>query len=339
MHYLDFAQNFNSLGEPAGLENFLASEIKRIFIYPDYRQEMLIKSLAKSFHLPEKSIAVGNGATEILFILPQALKKGKILIVVPTFWEYLFANQRQPGNRLSFYALPEKSGFNIDFQELGKKIKGAVAVYLCNPNNPTSTLADKKKLWRLIKYNPKTDFIIDETYLIFRSDYQKQSLLRMADSVKNLYVVSSLSKIFSVPGLRIGFLSAHQDNIKKYKSLTIPYLANPLVEVAVPRLLAKKNYLKKTRDYYSRQKVKVYNILSRQFKNKLKVFNPEANFMLIKILTKNNSTDIVSQLKKHDIIIRDGAEFKELGKKWLRVAIKTDEENNKLVKTLNKIIR
>ena len=84
-----------------------------------------------------------------------------------------------------------------------KTIKVDDCVFICNTNNPTSTIYQKKKLLELIKNNPNVQFVIDETYLIFRSDYFKQSLAKQAQRQKNLHVVMSLSKFFSIRLIQI----------------------------------------------------------------------------------------------------------------------------------------
>lgn len=333
----DFSQNFNVVVNKDKYKKILETSSDQLFRYPQWNKQKIIKLIAKSFGVSQNSIAIGNGTSEIIFTLPKVLDNKNVLILSPNFWEYPAANKIYKEKKIIFFPLKETDDFQLNYAKFESKIKKFSTVYLCNPNNPTSTLLDKTSLVDIIKRNTTSIFIVDETYLIFREDYEKQSLINESVLLDNLYVVTSFSKIFSMPGLRIGVLISKPINIENYNKFTIPYLINPMAEIIIPYLLKQKNLLQETRKFYSNQRMKAYTLFLKNFHDKLEIFKPEANFMLVKIISKDTSQEITNKLKKEGIILRDGSEFKYLGNKWLRTAIKTDEEMSILVTSLKKI--
>ncbi len=338
MKIIDYSQNFNAIINKNKIKKALEISCQQLFSYPHKDKKELTKVIAKSLKLPEKSITIGNGATEIIFTLPRFFDNKNILILSPSFWEYSAANMIDKNNNIDFHILKEADNFQLNFTEFESKIKNFSTIYLCNPNNPTSTLIDKTKLLHIIKKKTKSIFIVDETYLIFREDFKEHSLIKEAISLNNLYIVISFSKFFSIPGLRIGILISKPKNIEKFNKITIPYLINPMAEIIIPYLLKQKRFIEKTKKFYSKQRVKAYKLFLNNFNGKLKIFKPEANFILVKILTQKTSQEVVAKLKKNGIILRDGSRFKNLGYKWLRIAIRTDEEMLILIKNLKRII-
>ena len=338
MNMHDFSQNFNVIVNKDKFKNILETSSLELFRYPQWKKKKLTKFIAKDLGLTETSIAIGNGTTEVIFTLPRIFDKKKALILSPSFWEYHEANKRYKDIKISFFQLKEADNFELNQVKFERKIKEFSTIYLCNPNNPTSTLIKKSFLVNIIKKNPRSIFIIDETYLIFREDYEKQTLSKEAALFNNLYIVTSFSKFFSIPGLRIGILISNPTNIKRYNESSIPYLINPMSEIIVPYLLNQKKLFKETREFYKKQRAKVYELFLKNFDGKLKVYKPEANFILIKIMTDLTSQEVVKKLRKKGIIIRDGTEFKSLENKYFRLAIKTDDEMTLLITSLKRII-
>lgn len=335
---LDFSQNLNAFGCPPKIINLLKKEIEKINSYPEKDFSPGIGPIAEHFHISPEEIALGNGTSEIIFNLPRLLPKGRVVILAPTFWEYKAANKRESANIIEKYYLTESNSFDIDFQDFGQKIKDAKTVFICNPNNPTSTILDRKKLLDLISANPNVNFVVDETYLIFRSDYNTLTLVPEAAKLENLYVLLSLSKFFCIPGLRIGFLFSSQFNIQKYLKVAIPYTTNRLVQSVLPHIFTNKTFISKSRLYYEKSRVEFVQKINKLFNGKLLAFPAQTGFILVKILDQNLANTIIDSLLEYGIKVRSGTEFDGLGKEWMRVNIKNYKDNRILINTLEEII-
>lgn len=206
-------------------------------------------------------------------------------------------------------------------------------------NNPTSALYDKKRLLKLIEDNPNVQFIVDETYLLFRSDFAEQSLSGQANEHENLHVVLSLSKFFSIPGLRIGVLVSNKKTIDAYnKQFHIPYSVSPLVLVALDYLLKNKKFISQTRAFHDKERERLFALLNQKLGGRLKCFRPEGSFIVGRILSGQKSQEIKESLKKRDILIRGGHELLDITGEWIRFSIRSVKNNNILVKELDRIL-
>lgn len=335
---LDFAQNVNVLGSPPGLKNFISQNYHLVSQYPEQKSADVIKALSKFLNVKEISVCYVNGSTEAFFNLPIFLNQPKALIVQPSFWEYEVANKKA-GKKIQSFLLSESNDFKLDWEKFSKEFRNDMAVYLCNPNNPTSRLIYKNEILKTVKESKKTIFVVDETYLIFRDDYKKLTLTKEAQNLKNLYVIGSLSKIFSLSGIRAGFMVSHTENISRYIESKIPYEGNTLGSNVIRWALMQKDYLIKTRNFYKRARKDFFKLLSEETKNKLFILEAEANFILAKILTSQTSTEITKDLAKKGILVRDGAELPYLNNKWIRFTVNKPEHNKRLISIMKEILK
>lgn len=335
---IDFAQNMNSLGAPKGISRATLKHIDSLFRYPNPKDRSLDNLLAKFIGVKDGSATHSNGSTQLIFDLPKFLNRKSALIIKPTFWEYEVSNKRSEIVCSSLF-LRENDNFVLDIEDFTKNIKRDSVVYLCNPNNPTSTLFDRKKVLDIVIGHKETYFVIDETYLIFREDYDKLTMTKEAQKLDNLYIVGSLSKIFAIPGIRSGFLISSPENISRYCEWRIPYTNSTLSEEIVKWIISQKSYLLKTRKYFTQARKEFAFMLKKQLSEKLDSFRPEANFVLAKILKNQESTKIVKALKTRGFAVRDGSGFPGLGNKWLRFTIRTEKENHKLISALNNVLK
>ena len=332
---IDMAVNLNPLGMPKRLSKKLKKGINLLEAYSDQHNESIIKELSKFANIKKENIIFGNGSTEIFFMLPHIFKIKKCLVVGPTFWEYEYTNKISKA-KVDYFMTNEKENFKIDFKKLEKTIVDYPFVYICNTNNPTSVNYGKKDILRLIEKNKKTFFIIYETYLLFYNEYNKRTLNKEAVKNKNLMVITSLSKFFSVPGLRMGFGCSNKNVIEKFVKFQIPFTTCSLTQLSVKYLLHDNEYIKKTRKFVHQQKNKLYELYSHL--SIIKPFKPEANFILCKIKDESlNARQLTKFIKKRGFFIRDCTPFKGLGNKYVRFTFGTKKNSLKLYKQFKEL--
>ncbi|QQG43310.1 MAG: histidinol-phosphate aminotransferase family protein [Candidatus Daviesbacteria bacterium] len=334
---LDFAQNINVLGCPPAFFVQAQDLINSALHYPDAHSESVSRDIAVAFDLAPDGVIFCNGSTEALFILPRFLNKKISLIPYPTFWEYSLASQKA-GHKINILSLVEAENFVLNLPILESQLTPNTVVYLCNPNNPTSTLIEREKILTIIKDHPNTCFVVDETYLIFRQDYSQLTLTSLAQNLDNLFVVTSFSKVFAVPGIRSAFLVSSPLNIAKYKEFHIPYSTNAFSEKVTSWLVKQTTHLTKTRKFFLQARPDTYKLFQDKFYGLLQPFVPEANFILLKILVNKTSTKVASKLKEQGFLVRDGAELGFTGDCWLRICIQSHSQMTKLSSTLYKIL-
>ena len=335
---IDFSQNFNALGVPRGLNDFVSQNVDSLFSYPQLQNTEVNFSIASLINCKTESVKYVNGSTEAFYSLPKILNKPKTLIVQPTFWEYEVAN-RKNGIATKTFALKESENFSLNVEMLEKQLEKDSVVYLCNPNNPTSTLTNKATLIEIISKHKEVLFVVDETYLLFGHDYSRLTLTKKAQNLSNLYIVSSLSKFFSLPGIRAGFLVSTPKNILLFSKCQTPYASSSLSEEVAKWAVGQTKFIAETRNYYLKARKIFYKDLAKSLKGRLLPFKPDANFILAKILANYTSTQVAEKLKKKGLLVRDGIELSGLENVWLRFAIKKPDENRRLISELKTVLK
>ena len=333
-NFINFSVNFAPYENKKITANLKEKLPKLLKEYPEPSNKGTIKYLANNLHIPPENIIIGQGSTEIIDQICSVTKRYKQAIIPdPTFWEYKFFSEKA-GKKISLFYLDENEEFQINLSKLSKELKRDTIVFLCNPNNPTSKLLKKNDLIKLIRQNPKTFFVIDETYLLFLKDYKNQTLIKEASKLNNLFVVFSLSKLFSLGGLRIGIGISNQKIISGISERQTLFKTPLINQEIIPLLFEDKSWIKKIRDYIKKER---QNMIKKLNKIKgLKVHHSNSNFILIKCL---KDKDLEKELNKKFIRIRGGEEFRRLGNKWIRISVKDKKSNKILIQAIKQILK
>jgi len=327
---IDFSASINPLELPKGVRGVLSRAHESIIHYPDPEAKSLTTAIAGYLNICEENILAGNGSMELIYLIVQALKPRTTAILVPTFSEYERA-ARCANSKIYFIELNEKKGFMPqapcpDRQDL---------LFLCNPNNPTGNLIleDPSAVKR---YNAGL-IVVDESFMDFLGDERKRTLLRQATRSRNIIVLRTFTKFFALAGLRIGYLVAHKDLIRKLKACRIPWSVNALSQEAGEAALRDKNYINKTRLLVEKERnflLKGLNAIGG-----LKPYPSVANFILVKIgRGRMSAACLKEKLIRRGILIRDCANFRGLNDRYFRVAVRSRTENLKLLAALRQVI-
>jgi threonine-phosphate decarboxylase len=325
---LDFSSNINPFGISEIVKNSIIENLNSITRYPDPDYFDLKDSIAEFYNINVKNLIVGNGATELIFLLSRVLKPENALIISPTFLEYEKAFL-QSGTKINHFPLSKESNFELDISALKKELKNKYEiVILCNPNNPTGNFIDIEKVENIINLckNHKSLIFIDESFIDFISESEKQSSMNLLGKYENIFILKSLTKFFAIPGLRLGFTVTSNHELKqKLDNAKEPWTINTLSEVAGLNIFKDKNYIKNSKEYITREKEIFYNKLSSI--QQIKVYKTSINFILIQILTNLTSKHLKEKLINDKILIRDASNFKFLNEYFFRIALKKHEEN------------
>ena len=219
---LDFSASINPLGYPENVRKIVFENFDDILHYPDIDCTSLRKYIGQKVGRSEDEIIVGNGSTELFYLIPRALKPTKGIVFQPTFSEFaeaLKCSHAEVNNKM----LKEEDDFCFTFREDCFDDKKIEMVFLCNPNNPTGQLVEKAVILNMVMQHPDITFVIDEAFIDFVDEPEKYSVIQEAGMLRNLIVVRSLTKFYGFPGLRIGYLAAHADLIIKMMEYKEPW--------------------------------------------------------------------------------------------------------------------
>ena len=331
---IDFSANINPLGISENVRKSICNSLNLIEKYPDISYYELKNAIADYEEISFKNIVLGNGAAEVLFNIVRALKPKKTLLLAPTFSEYEEAVAGIEGEVIYYY-LKEEDSFNIRedyFKFINEKID---LLILCNPNNPTGTLIDRKEIIKIIEKAAKNQVkvILDESFLDFLGeDY---SVKKYINKYNNLTIVKSLTKFFAIPGLRMGYgLCGDEDILKKINNLTPAWNINILAEKAAISAIKDKDYINKTKEYIMEEKKYLYEEMQK-LKN-IKAFKPTVNFLFFKV---NKNINLFSELLNENILIRSCSNYNGLNEKYYRIGIRLHDDNKLFIEKLEKILK
>ncbi|MCP4344465.1 MAG: pyridoxal phosphate-dependent class II aminotransferase [Desulfobacterales bacterium] len=323
---IDMSSNVNPLGPPPKLLNFLVEKISSVTTLPEVEAKKAISAFAGRYSVDPKVVLAGNGTTQFIYSLPLALKTENALIIGPTYADYEDACKM---HNISYncFILKEQAGFKPDMHLAEQSIKKADTVFICNPNNPTGVLIPAEELNILCKSHPNTSFVIDESYLPFVADGERHSMIN--SELSNVIVLNSMSKIFRIPGLRIGFIKSSEKIIEKLAGYSLPWSVNSLAQAAVVYLMEHKSetdaFIDNTRKFLDAEKKRFADMLENA--SGIKLFPSTTSFMLARLTGNHRADEICYALSCDKILIRNCANFKGLSDRFIRISLKTQEIN------------
>jgi threonine-phosphate decarboxylase len=320
----DFSSNVNPFFNISKIKKIIYSSLDEICFYPDIEYKKTRKIIGEKFALSYKNVILGNGSIELIYILPKSLNFKKTLIPIPTFSEYERAIKLNGGDVI-FLKTKEENDFKIEIDEILKNISYIDSIFLCNPNNPTGNFVGKEDILKILKKMEDDKFlVVDEAFIEFTD---RESPYPEIKKYKNLLILRTLTKIFPIPGARIGYLLGNEEVIEKVSKYLYPWNLNSFAKNLIENLIDFD--LKKIREKIKREK----NYLVEKLKSidKIKIFKGEANFLLIKI---EKDMDFVEKLKLKGILVRDCSNIKGLSGDFIRISVRKREENERLVREL-----
>lgn len=331
---LDFSASINPLGMPEAARHAYHESLPWIRHYPDPEVRELRKALAAHHNVEPENILCGNGSTELISLIPRALACKRVLLPVPTFSEYERAITLAEGETIPL-SLDEESDFDLDADALLRAAGSADAVLLCNPNNPTGRLLERETLLGIAESctRRKVFLIVDETFGDFCPG---RSIL--AEAVANPYLISlrSFTKFYGMPGLRLGYLVAHPSVIDKVRQFQDTWSVSVPAQRVGVAALSDSEYADRTRLLVAKERDFLSDGLKRT--GWLEPIPAAANYILVRITDPAIMSDtLCERTAEEGILLRNCRSFAGLGSRYVRIAVRTRPENERLLAALQQI--
>lgn len=330
---LDFSASINPLGPPHWFKNVIEETLPELSRYPDPFCSVFIRAAGEALEVPESQVVPGNGATELLRAIPMAIAAKRGVVPVPAYTDYERALSLA---RLHVEMVPcdMGNGFSLNVDVLRKVIKPGDMVYIGRPNNPTGHAPDGDIIREVAMECPEAVFVVDESFGGFVDGFDTL-INRRPD---NVIVVVSLTKLFAVPGLRIGYLVAGEAMAKKIRDYVPPWSVNSLAQAVGAKAMKDFDYMERSRKFVRENREKLAGALSRI--RSLYIYPAAANFLLGRVEKEGvNATGLYAKLLRRGIAIRVCGDFKRLDDRHFRVAVRDEAENRRLVADLGEALR
>lgn len=329
----DMSSNLTPLGPPPGLKEVLTAGLEEIVYLPETGSETLQGLFALRHGLDRQQVLVGNGSTEFIFGLPGAVDAQRSVIVSPTYSDYIPASE-WAGLRPERFFLRLEENFVFDHERLAQELRGKELVFVCNPNNPTGSLIPTLELLSLVERLPDSLFVVDESYLPFTNEC---SLLDFP-LPHNLFVLTSFSKIFGIPGLRLGFLVSSAANLQIISQRRKPWGVNRLAQLAGAFLLEHgASYAAQVRAYVQSQR-SIFTAALDALPG-VRSLPGAANFILCLLEDGIRAPRLRERLlQDYRIMVRDCSDFVGLDDRFFRVSLLDEAGNSACIKALGEIL-
>ncbi len=332
---IDFSANINPFGPPPGVlaafENCLAPVNLRT--YPD--SHAFISALAEKHSVAPDEIVVGNGSAALMFAVLRAVFPANALVMEPGFDEYFRACAAVEAEVLR-PRLTEKNGFVPDFAGLARVIEARQCdlVILNSPHNPTGRLYAREDLLALVDVAEVNDVavMLDEAFI----DYAPQaSLLPVAATKSRFVVLRSLTKFYASPGLRVGYAVCAAGMAAAIREQFDAWPVSTIALEAGRAALAEGEYETETRRINTQAREEFAAALR---EIGLLVFPSDANFLLVR-LSQGSGAELARWLESSWILIRRCDSFCGLGDAYIRLAVRSREDNLRLVSLIETWLR
>ena len=332
---LDFSASISPLGPPTSAIAAILAHLNNLSYYPDPNYGELRAALGQLHQLPSEWILPGNGSAELLTWAGWDLAKLAVTaLVTPAFgdyWRSLKAfNAKVIECPLDFKG--QGSETNLDLNAPLSYSLNECGLLLNNPHNPTGKLFSRETILPYLEQFALV--VVDEAFMDFLPPDQEQSLIPLVQKYPNLVILRSLTKFYSLPGLRLGYAITHPHRLQRWQELRDPWPLNTLAAAAAVAVVQDTEFQQQTWAWLPPARSQLFQSLAQL--PGLQPLKSAANFLLVH--SEQPSSQVQQQLlKHHQILIRDCLSFPELGDRYFRVAVRSSEENERLVQALTTI--
>lgn len=336
---LDFSASINPLGSPQSAIAAIQAHLQALRAYPDPDYHQLRAELGQSHQLPSDWILPGNGSAELLTWAAFDLSKLAVTcLVTPAFGDYRRALRTFETNVLECPLIEDEVGRIKDELipssfHLPKLEPSSSGLLLNNPHNPTGCLFTREIILPYLEQFALV--VVDEAFMDFLPPDRQQSLIPLVQQYPNLVILRSLTKFYSLPGLRLGYCVAHPDRIRRWQALRDPWPVNVLAAAAGIAAVRDTDFQQRTWAWLAEAKQQLFQGLAQL--PGLQPYQSAANFLLV---YSEQPSSLVQEklLKASKILIRDCLSFPELGDRYFRVAVRSLEDNQRLLNGLSAIV-
>ena len=327
---LDFSASISPLGPPTSAIAAIQDHLGNLSYYPDPDYRDLKTALSQLHQLPPEWILPGNGSAELLTWAGWDLANLAVTyLATPAFGDY-WRSLKTFGAKVIECPLDLGAGAARELPACKfPSFLSESGLLLNNPHNPTGWVFLRETILPYLEQFALV--VVDEAFMDFLPPNQDQSLIPLVQEYPNLVILRSLTKFYSLPGLRLGYAIAHPDRLQRWQQWRDPWPVNTLAAAAAVAVVRDKEFQQQTWAWLPPTRLQLFESLAQL--PGLQPFESVANFLLVQ--SEQPSSQLQQQLlKSHQILIRDCLSFPELGDRYFRVAVLSNTKNERLVRAL-----
>ncbi|MEF3168045.1 MAG: threonine-phosphate decarboxylase CobD [Deltaproteobacteria bacterium] len=330
---IDFSSNISPLPPPPGLREVLIRHIDEISRLPEVDSLGLREAIGRRYGIGPDRIFVVPGTTDWIHTIPGLLRPERVVIPIPTYADYEDAARKAGCEVVTVPIGPEGFSIRECLDAIFHAARERDLVFLCNPNNPTGRFIPPHDIADAASKRPQTFWVVDESYAPFVAEDALSSLLGC--SLENILILRSFSKIYGVPGLRLGYAVCSQAMKETLGQAMKPWAVGRLSQIAGEYLLKETAYEEEVRKYCTQEKRRLLALL--EGVSFLKPLPAEAHFILFQVHYPWSAGKVTKFLEAGGILIRDCSNFSGLDGRYIRMALRSRKENDMLAHVLRRM--
>lgn len=323
---IDFSENVHPFGPPEFIRNEWAEMYMKITDYPDPDAEPFL-SAASDFHKVSKDhVVASNGAAEIFTWLAKRYRKRQVVLIEPAFSEYRKTLEAEDALIIEVQANPE-SNWKVETQEVIGKLNLASALYVCNPHNPTGVLMNLQQLTELAQacLLEGCEMVIDEAFIDFV--HERESFVPELLRFPNVIIIRSMTKMYAIPGLRLGYALASPHIISELKRGAAHWNVNGLSATIGARCFNEKAYRHRIIEQAESEKRKMRKFF---LDHQCAVTDSAVNFLSFQLPNPEKSDEFFDEMLKAGMVLRHTKSFRGMDGNWFRIGIKSAHQMERL---------
>ncbi|MFC0271551.1 threonine-phosphate decarboxylase [Metabacillus herbersteinensis] len=325
---LDFSVNTNVFSKDLDVSK--DNILKWVQEYPDPEASLVIEALTRKHFLDSTQLLVGNGASQAIYLLAQLFQGQTVGIIQPTFSEYQKACQNFDCEIVTIFS-EEENNWQPNFDDFKQLIREVDVVFICHPNNPTGTTYERIEEMIQLAALSEVTIVVDEAFYDFYEN-DRNSLITKLNHYQNLIILRSLTKMYNLAGIRLGYIAAQPSTIKKLRKRQPTWSVNSLaISLGAHCVNTLDEMVVQTRKKVSSERIRIRKAL---IDLNYYVSPSVTNFYLIRDLSANRNRELLIYLLENGIVARHTENFPGLGGNYIRFAVKDKSENDRLLTLL-----
>ena len=327
---LDFSVNTNPLGMPDPVKEALHQAVEEAENYPDIRAQALSAAVAEQLQVRKEQLVFGNGASELFHAVLHAIKPSKILIPAPSFLGYEEA-AKAIDCEVIFYEMKKEENFCLTDRILDVLDENISLVFLANPNNPVGNLVEPELIFQIAEKCRQCDItlVLDECFMELTGKEQTYSFLKRLDEFPNVVVIRAFTKLYAIPGVRLGYLVCEQNLAEKIRLQLPEWNLSVFAQRAGVAAIKEQEYIARAVVCIQTQRQFLLEELQAAG---CSVFDSDADYLLF-----YSEMPLYELFLQRGILIRDCSNFRGLQRGYYRIAVKSEEQNRMFAEVLREI--
>ncbi|MFB1082050.1 histidinol-phosphate transaminase [Jeotgalibacillus sp. JSM ZJ347] len=327
---IDFSENSIPIGPPARLKEQWNHWFNAISSYPDPEGKYLKKLIACKHHASEGQVLLGNGASELMMTALRKFQGKTVGVIHPAFSEYERVLEANGAITHHIYTA-ETTNFQPDDADIHAFLSVSDrALFICNPNNPTGIRLERETLlaWLEIAEKSGSILLLDEAFIDMAGE--EYSLADHTGSA-SLIIFRSMTKVYSIAGLRLGYVLADEDTVKEISQYLPHWNVNQLALLAGEAVLQDPQYTEEVRAFIRKESMHFTAALRNLG---FKVSGSAANYVCIQPPDPQQTEALWRFLLREGLVLRHTYNYKGLDGEWLRAGLKLPEQNRQLIEAV-----